>query len=414
MTGKFINTTHSDNINQLVNGLQNIIKNPYYKWNNQSPTVVTYYNQNTEMSTLDEGSKLQYSALGDDSPTYYNEIKDFYLYGIERATLQVDNGEFGTESDTIEGEAIILPNTITPYPGDYFKINYIKENMLFRVTSVTPDTLEDGANIWKVSYKIDSSLDHDKDLNIKDSYNMILNNTGTKFNSIIRSEKFDLIKELENNLICLKEYYKNIFYSDRVQSFIFIHNTKHFYDPNMIEFIIRNGLMDGGENFIFVSHILPLPSTFSIDYKNTFFRYLEKFDFDNLYKYRYNAIGRIIDNDTTIFSTRPEEYFSIDFNYNTVETSLFGVLPCFHDDFIVHLSQSKIFENDDPLAVYNIIIKLANKINITQNDLDVLDNIELNNNITLFYSIPCIIFCIEAFIKQLMIDDNSINPKTSI
>lgn len=406
MAGKFINTTHSDNINNLVTGLQEIIKNPHYMWNNQSPTPVTYFNQNTEMSTLDQASKLQYSPLGEDSPTYYNKIENFLIYGLERVQLQIDNGEFGAESDTIEGEAIVLPNTITPYPGDYFKINYIKENMMFRVIAVNPDTLEDGANIYKISYKVDSSLDHDKDINVKDSYNMILNNIGTKFNPIIRSEKYDLIKELENFLYSMKEYYKSLFYSDRVQTFIFVHNGVHFYDPCMVEFLKRNKLMEGGDEYIYITHQLPVPATFSIEYKKTIFRCLEKGDLEHVLDYRYNAIARIINNQTSIFYTRAEDYYKIDYEYNTAESQLFGILPCFSDDFIEKLHTGELFDYNDPKAIYNIIIKTATDTNICQRDIEVIDNIDLNNNITLFYAIPCVIFCIEAFIKQLMLNNN--------
>ena len=404
MAGKFTNTTHSDNINKLVDGLQNVIKNPYYKWNTQSPTITTYFNQNVEMSTLDEASKLQYSPMGEDSPTYYNEIKNFYIYGLERIQLQVDNGDFGAESDTIEGEAIILPNTITPYPGDYFKINYIKENMMFRVISVTPDTLEDGANIYKISYKVDSSLDHDEDINVKDSYNMILNNVGTKFNPIIRSEKYDLIEELDNFLVSLKNYYKSLFYSERVQSFVFIHNGLHFYDPSMVEFLSKNGLMEGDDEYVYITHQLPMPSTFPLQYKKTFFRCLEKMDFKNLSRYKFNAIARAILSDTSIFGSRPEDYFQVDFDYNVTETQLFGVLPCFNDEFVTNLIDGELFDNNTKLSVYNLIIKFVHGIDVAQSDLDALDNLDLNNNITLFYAIPCIIFCIEAYIKGLLAD----------
>ena len=55
--GKFINTEHRDNIDSLVVGLKDILKNPYYKWNDKSGTAVTYFNQNKEASTLDESSK---------------------------------------------------------------------------------------------------------------------------------------------------------------------------------------------------------------------------------------------------------------------------------------------------------------------------------------------------------------------
>lgn len=405
MGGRFTNTTQNDNLTTLVNGLQEIIKNPHYKWNNQTPTLTTYFNQNTEMSTLDQGSKLQYSAMGENSPTYYNKIENFYVYGIERVQLQIDNGEFGAESSSIEGEAIILPNTITPYPGDYFKINYIKEDMLFRVTSVTTDTLEDGANIYKISYNVDSSQSHDSDLNIKDSYNMILNNVGTKFNPIIRSEKYNLIEKLDSLNVSLKKYYKALFFSERVQTFIFLHNGLHFYDPAIIEFIMRNDLFSGDDCFVYITHQLPLQQTFILSYEKTFLHCLEESDFEFIDRYRYNAVGRCITSDTTIFATRVEDYYEVDFNYNLVESQMFGILPCFDSEFINHLKNKTLFDNDDDKCIYNTIIKFVHGMDISQGDLDDLIHMDYNNNITLFYAIPCIIYCIEYYEKQLVMNE---------
>ena len=126
MAGKFINTEHRDNIDSLVVGLKDILKNPYYKWNDKSGTAVVYFNQNKEATTLDEASKLYYADIGINSPIKYNMIEDFMLYGIEQIAISMENGDFGPEASEISGEAIILPNTITPYPGDYFHIIYVE------------------------------------------------------------------------------------------------------------------------------------------------------------------------------------------------------------------------------------------------------------------------------------------------
>ena len=55
-------------------------------------------------------------------------------------------------------------------------------------------------------------------------------------------------------------------------------------------------------------------------------------------------------------------------------------------------------------SVYNIIIKYFNNKMITQEDIDNLDYIDFSDNIVIFYAIPCVIYCIEKFIKSLMID----------
>ena len=406
MAGKFINTTHKDNINKMVFGLQDIIKNPYYKWLNSTPTLTEYYNQNTSASTLGEGALLQYADRGDDSPTWYNLIKDFYLYGLERIQIQLENEEFGLSSSNIEGEAIILPNTITPYVGDYFEICYIKEEVLFRVTDVSFDTLENGANFYKIQYKLESTQPGNLKENIKDKYHMIIDNIGTNFNTIIRDEKYDLIEKLDAALIGLKKYYKSLFYSNRVQTFIFKFNEEYFYDPYMIEFITKNGLMDGDDEYIYLYHVLPLPATFALDYSRTIFNLLEQGNVKNIRRYRHDAIGEYITSNTCIFFNRPENYFKINFNYNTVEQNSIGCIPCFSEDFINHAEKFILFDLDDINMIYNPILKFLNndEMILTEEELECLEFLDYHNNVTLFYALPCVIFCIERYIKRLLVE----------
>ena len=154
----FINTTHKDILNLYTDVKKDVIKNPFYVFNDQRATIVDYFQINNNKSTLDEALKINYSDLGDNSPFRFNLIHDFYLYGIEKIAISLDNGEYGLESTEISGEAFILPNTIQPYVGDYFKINYLKNtnnSFLFKITEVQIDTLNNYSNIWKIYYVLE-------------------------------------------------------------------------------------------------------------------------------------------------------------------------------------------------------------------------------------------------------------------
>ena len=63
-----LNTTYQDTINSLSNGFKSILSNPYYVYNNYSPTVVTYYNINKNETTLDYAMKTSYAYIGEKSP----------------------------------------------------------------------------------------------------------------------------------------------------------------------------------------------------------------------------------------------------------------------------------------------------------------------------------------------------------
>lgn len=408
--GKFINTKQNDNINRLVFGLKDIIKNPYYKYINSTPTPVDYLNINIEMSTLDEGAKIAYDKYGKDSPIVHNLIKDFMIYGLEKIQIQMENGDFGAESSSIEGEAVILPGTIIPYVGDLFQIKYLKEKMMFIVNDVTFDTLENGANFYKIRYELDSSRDIHENIHIKDRYHLIFNNIGTKFNAILREEKYDLIEKLDDTLITLKRYYKSLFYSSRVQTLIFKFHEEYFYDPYMIEFISRHELLDGDGEFIYVTQMLPVSETFIIDYAKSFFYFLENGKIENIRRYKTEAIGRFIDAKNSIFNNRPENYFMVDFHYNSAESRLYGIIPCISDTFIQCVETLSLLDIDNPLSsIYNPIIKFLFKKGdiITQEEIDNLEFLDYNNNVELFYGIPILIYCLEHYIKDMMIKPNN-------
>lgn len=408
MGGKFINTEHRDSIDSLVTGLKDILKNPYYKWNDKSGTPVVYYNQNKEATTLDDSTKLYYADIGIDSPVKYNIIEDMIIYGLDQIALTMDNGDFGPEANEIAGEAIILPNTIIPYPGDYFNIIYTEENLLFRVIDVTPDTLENGANIYKIQYKLESARIEDliEEENVEDKYNMIVNNLGTGYNPIIRHESYNMIKAIDQVLYNLRTYYKSVFYKQRVQTFVFLHNGKRFYDPYMIEFLKENKILDGDESYIYLYQQVSLSALFPIKYNRTFFRCLESKDIERIRYYQYRATAEYISDPLSIFNTRLEDYFKIEYETSDVNNNL---LPCFNDNLINAIEDDTLLTCNE--SIYNIIIKYFRNKPITQEDIDTLNFIDFSDNITIFYAIPCVIYCLERFVKYLMRGENEHNGK---
>ena len=233
--GNFSNTTYRNTTDSLVQGIQDRLQNTYYNFTDKKPTTVTYWNINYKMSTLDQGDREVYHQLGSNTSLRYNRINGFQLYGIERVVLQYQRGEYGIESP-IEGEAYILPNTIIPFPDDYFSINYVKENpMLFRVTSVSPDTLESGANFYKISYSLENTDGRSKDiLDNKltvETYEFITSNVGSNMVSLLKSSDMDILNQLDELYSMLKLFYINLFYRRNIQTFIYAYDEMLLYDP---------------------------------------------------------------------------------------------------------------------------------------------------------------------------------------
>lgn len=397
---KFINTQHKVTIDSLVDGFKENIKNPYYIHSDRQPFIVTYYNQNLEMSTLDEFLKIEYSALGENSPFKYKKINNFYLYGIERILNDLENGEWGLESNSIEGDAVILPNTIIPIANDYFVINHIDKALLFKVTNVTPDTIENGANFYKISYKLDQLSDESINKQVTDEFEMVINNLGTQFKSIIRTNDYNYIEKIDSIFERLKDYYCELFYSKRVQTFTLYHNGHYFYDPYLIEFLLRNKILKNSQNYIYITHQTTIPSTFSIDYDKTFFRFVEFFDLKNTRKPRIYSQADIIDEYLSILNFREEDYFKIKYiNNESIVDYNNPIINNFNAELLERIYDNKLYDNTD---YRNIIIKYFNNKKIEANDIMCLEYIEFEHNIELFYNIPVILHIINNNIEKIL------------
>lgn len=402
---KFINTQYKDTINSLVDGFKKRLENPYYIFTDKKATIVTYYNQNTSKSTLDEGSQTEFEPIGEKSPIRYNKILDAYLYGIDRIITNIDISEHGIESDPIEGEAVVLPNTFVPMGQDYFIINYIdtkNTKLLFKVTSISSDTVENGANFYKIGYRLSTidlkSIDQ-IEKQVTETYRMVINNLGTNFNSVIRNSDYEYIEIFETISDRLKEYYRSLFFKDKVQSFIYLIGEKHFYDPCMVEFLSKNKVLDTDNDFIYVSHQTILPQTFYLDYDKTFFRSIETKDISNLTG--YIGYGKLIEDKYTLFYHRPEDYFLVQY-YNDIGPYTYPI-ETFDSELINRIKNNSPYLPDSEVSYLNIIIRYFNNTKIDGTIVDILKNTKFLPTKEMYYAIPIIIFILEYSIKELML-----------
>ena len=227
-------------------------------------------------------------------------------------------------------------------------------------------------------------------------------------NPILKSSAVDFIKKVEQHLISLKQFYKRLFYNKRVQTFIFQYRNDNFYDPYMIEFLRKNKILEGDGEYIYIQHQLTLEPLFPAYYNKTMFACLENKDLVHVDQYEIMGAGRGITNEFTIFANRMEPYWEIYYNY-PVGYEVLDMIPCFKSILIDHIIGEELIESK--YTYYNIIIKYMLSVDIDENDISQLDTINFENSSLLFYAIPCIIYCLEQYINNVM--KVKYNPETS-
>lgn len=399
--GTFTDTKYVDIIDSLHKSSQEKLANPYYKFNDKNPTKITYYKQNEEKSTVDPVSGLYGAHIGAGSPFKFNKIIDFVVYGIDRMNVEFDSTEYGTEANPITGEFIVLPNTIRPIPGDFFSIPYLKDPILFKVNSCSPDTLNNGANVYRCEF----ALEKTGEINIETiesqvvkTFHFIVSNVGTNFNTMIEDGSYDTIGMLEALNGELITYFTNIFFNSRLQTFVYNHDGWLMYDPSAIEFMIRNKILNSGDKYIYVSHAITLRKTFAMDYMKTFFYALEHTSEElnpNVF-----ATGDLIQDVNSLFTTRLEDYYEVRYVDDSPYKTRFQV---FDPDIMDHIRNNTMYDAGSDKEYYNLWIAFFNNNMdaIDSSMIDLIRKTEYMDNLECFYALLITMFIIEKYIANL-------------
>ena len=399
--GQFLNTYKTDTMNSLIKGIENRLDNSFYIFNDKHPTVVTFYNINDTRSTLDEGSKQIYALSGEDTPLIYNRIDNVFLYGLERMQTELEVGEYGLESTEIQGECYLPPNTFAPYPDSYFTINHLKKNYWFRVTKVSTDTLENGNNFWKLEYLLDKVGEFDIEKRVVKRFRMLADHIGSNFKSVIQDEVYDFVGKLESICNTLANYYHSLFFKPQLQTYTFRWHTGEFYNPETIEFIIRNKLLSMKDEYVYVDQAIHLPDTFCIQYDYSIYRNVEKCCKRYIHKKYYGLVNT---DPMSLLSTRLEDYFIVHPNNLGY---LADPLPIYPPELMGAINDASDF-GDAKNRYYKIIQNYFNEEkNVIDDDLlEALERMNYSDEITVYHVMPIFIFILTKEIEKLMADNS--------
>lgn len=399
MAKGFINvdSTRQDMIKTTIpSGVKTLLNNPYYLFNDKTASICTYYNLNTTMTTLDEATKQNYAELTVNSPLRFNKVIGYYIYGISKIEPDLDINDYGLEGNNIEGECIFLPNTIIPYPGDRFTLDQLGPKYIFEVTHVNPNTLDTGSIMYKANYVLCASdgIQSIEDKVVK-TFRFNHANLGTNYASIIEETTYDIVNEIQIISTMLKDYYIQLFYDVRVQTLCYYRDNLGWkvHDPYLLEFIIRNGILSGSSEYIYLDHQMFLPETFSMDYNRTIYSTIESKDIKNhIGIYTGNLL--LITQKLSLLYAYPQDYYYMEYIRTNNKFYLIDIFddPSFGD---------KIKDNiTTGIAMKDILIGYFNGAEISMNQLESLKHIDYMNNAELYYLIPITIYILDKYIQD--------------
>lgn len=413
---KFVD--ESEFLNQSVNALEDRLNSQYGRILDTKPTYTVYYNINEVSSTTDTGILDVENYFTDNSPLKFNQIKNFPLYGIDVMALNTEIDEIkGLDINYDSGEAVILPNTIKPFAGDFFFISYLKVKALFQVNNVEFDVLKSNG-YYKISFELKYILD-DKEEYVKldritdERYTCDIKNIGTKDITIIKDDTKLVLDDLDRLITTYKEMFINTFYNKRFNAFLvnnnysncnnniiiynrlivkFIQNTNLLYEPREIQTYYINNEDDD----VYCN----------LEYERSFFNYIErlsKYPDDERVKQPEDVsyFLRQIHDPTTLFNyyNKPVKYLrtGIATDYKYISNDLMQWLK--EEDKYVG------FKSISEKIIYGYI---KNKITTTQSlndlikecDFNILSMIE-NSVIGLSYA-TIILFILKEYKKVFM------------
>jgi hypothetical protein len=356
----------------------------YAKYLEGSPTYITYYRLDDIATKQDSSLENVHSLTGSNTPNKYQKINDVVIYGVDALDISNEINEKGLQS-MVNGEFIMLPDTIKPYPGDFFTFDYegISDH-LFRIDEVQFDRASP-KKFYRLSYALYPNNADEIFNNISDDYVLNYDAIGGSVATVIKKasqETAERAKDLVDSLInkFTELYYDedlDVFALDTINLFSDSESEKlHIWSPYLQKFLHDNKVLEKYNREILEEfYIVDINERSNPDffkdkaYRESFFRKIETQDpnltFQNslmgvVMNYDMNKIrnlpffhtqedyriGRVFDGNEFYF-----ESFHI-LNQNYYET--FETLPETHK----FIDNSELNANESSIAVGDVIYRV--------------------------------------------------------
>ncbi|WCS68288.1 hypothetical protein Goe21_01780 [Bacillus phage vB_BsuM-Goe21] len=392
--GRFIE--EKDVIEKYINNFTSTTKD-FSRFIEGSPNFVTYYSKDIMNSMEDQTLQGVMEVIGVESPIKFNKIENFPIYNME----QIDpNLEYDTENglDTsVESTAIVLPNTLKPLPNDYFLVNYLNKDYLFRISNVETSSIDN-----KVFYRITYILSGDnlgilEERQLTEEYKVVYENIGKEAKSILKTTDFLLLGKIDDAFNILSKQYTKLFYNKFYNTFLF---KDQLYDNMLMKFIQSNNLFINSKTFLKNIKIEPLLNE-SMDeffaYDNSIYSAIEEKSTDNLENLNYTL--EEINDSKSIFNLYKNKYNILHISYSESYSS--DLLPLFTSDFIKRIKTNEPY-TDDNYKINNFIINFLNNALVEEEIVNFITKEKIKETLDNYMIIPCILFILKEIKNTIL------------
>ena len=410
--GRFINKPDERNlvnsyIDSYVGGTST-----YAKYIDSVPNFVTYYSKDFNHSTENNSVGSVKEIVGLESPIRYNKIEDFPLYSVEEMSPSLSMEDIGGITSMMEGDAIIIPDTIIPQPEDLFIFSYHETDedhlKVFRITNVAQSSV-DSNTYYRISY---ISYPYDIDIlnqrMVSDEYNLIYNNIGTDQKTILLNRVYLTSSKLENVMTELSEVYVEDYFDNKTNTFLFSNELYNFYDPCLHHFINNNKLFITDQSIMKNIYVSDLNTLSKREYWSSPFYYIEN---NAEIPITAKMPFRMLDTHMreSIFALYRDNYRRITFYKSTINNDLTEQNSVFGNDINTLMDEySSTNTIPEVSSIFEKIIILYVK-NIDELDITIFSELfsellytDIDLSLRNYILIPIILYIIEQVIKSTL------------
>ena len=380
------------------------------------PSFYTYYHINTKRSTVNEGLQNVNAILGKESPLRYNKIVNFPIFGIDTATLNLEDTDHGLDT-SYQGSGTIAPFTIQPLPNDFFVGEYMDKRLVFRVTSVNYQAVISN-EYYEIEFELYSFLGSDVtslENQTIHRYHCIFDNIGTSDKSVIRDEDFETIEKINEIRYTLRDNYLAKFKDSNYNALMFLASgDRYLYDPMLNHFCNINKVFNidernSSECFLMYEEMRP---THQGSYEDSIYDRVTHKDLTDIedveiyYDDLQPAIGTISQFDYV--SDRRVRYL----NFYVDTQSVFAQVtkPYISKDFINALRLRNLGGELDNLEAFVFHYMVKDDILQLCNYLHLVKDIRrIKYTLHNFVMIPIVLYCLRQLYNEIVCDTSVID-----